>query len=378
MLKADNADLIAAGQRGVADGVVRIAIAPLPPGGTQTIDAAVMLTSPKTGAEAFATLEARAEADLWVSWQVTGWRVGDCATAFHAALSELNARLPELDRAVDTARVADKSLPGRFLFKPAAGADKETAAALRVAGTLASRRGADPFLSSRDTRWYLGQIYRDLKDYTGQPANPMICTGAREVTEFLGKYAERVEKYADGLDAQAETLRVATAGAISATWTALGAAGDAPELAGAEAIPGIIDRLMIAAGGPTIAAPQVPPTATTPAPADLLPHPGGAMAAAPTGMTADGVVISADHPLPRPNPSPDLFQVFHKARAALSANGAIAAEEARRRLTDVVGQLETYFYIANGAARAGAVRDTLYGNLDGIVAAHDKLCTCSE
>ncbi|MEZ5841547.1 MAG: hypothetical protein R3D02_14340 [Hyphomicrobiales bacterium] len=238
LLKAENAEIVAAGHHGTTEAETRVLLAPLLPGATQTIDVAVMLSGKPADAArtGFASLEARAEAGLWVSWQSAGWRVGDCAAAYHAALGTLHQRLPQFDRAVDNARAADKSLPGRFLFKPAQGGSREEAAALRVAGTLASRRGADPFLAAKDTRWYLGQIYRDLEEYTGQPANPMICTGARDVADFLGKYADRVVKYADGIEGHAETLRLAAAAAIADTWATLGAAGPVPDLAGTAAI----------------------------------------------------------------------------------------------------------------------------------------------
>ncbi|MEZ5841548.1 MAG: hypothetical protein R3D02_14345 [Hyphomicrobiales bacterium] len=134
--------------------------------------------------------------------------------------------------------------------------------------------------------------------------------------------------------------------------------------------------MIIAAGGAAVAAPQVPSATRPEAPADLGPAAAGSEAKAAAGDGA--VVIDGDHPLPRRNPDPGTFPVFAKARAALADDGGIGSADARRRIASAIGAIESYFYLAEGAARAGAVRTSLSDNIGGIVAAHDELCRCVD
>ena len=393
-LRGVNAAILEAPGLGADATLHRFVLPPFGAGKTATFIAAVRLDRPAglpALADIRAGLEADANLDLWVSSAALGWRVVDCPAAYHGALAELHGNLPMLDRAIDIARDRDPSLPARFLFRDAAGKPgRDEAEALRLAGLIASRRGSDPYIAARDTRWFLSQIYRDLDEYLGQDENPAICTGAGNVVAFLDKYAERLRDHDDKIGEAVKPLRDRALEAVAAAWRGFGKDTAPPALIGPETIVPVITDLIAAARAADLAkrgeteeakrqkaleaglaeapAPLAKPEAAAPGPAPQA-------SAANTEPVPQDMIAAPPRPLPNPRPNP--FGLLQRAAAMTAGRSPeIADGEIRDQFTAAMTAVERYLYIALGKRQTAGVRDRLDATFSGILSANESYCTC--
>ncbi len=147
-----------------------------------------------------------------------GWRVRNCAGHFHAELAALRAgALAQVRAALRHASRPMPGRPGRWIFRPhhtelaarsragrkpspsfAAG---ETGPAVqpvfRLAAHFVRYRGADVSLTRRGKLgWVTRRVSADLRNFTGQPLHPAICSGALFMMDYfsgkLGRFRRRL------------------------------------------------------------------------------------------------------------------------------------------------------------------------------------------
>lgn len=175
---------------------------------------------------------------------VLTWRVANCAGAFHAALIKIrDGRGQGIEAALKAAQSADRSRPGRWLFRPktqrtvvrrvcrrwsrsrdfwsgaarrhcvrygtvrktvsrAANLPKEERDIYRFASAFVSTRGTDRLMrKDRDGGWVTRKVGLDLRRYLNQEVHPALCTGAVQFTDYyrgkLGGVGERAEQVFD-------------------------------------------------------------------------------------------------------------------------------------------------------------------------------------
>ncbi|MCC2110568.1 MAG: hypothetical protein KDJ16_00875 [Hyphomicrobiales bacterium] len=300
-------------------------------------------------------LTAQISAGFWTHEVRTGWPVSNCAIAYHAALQPLReGPLEDLRAAVKASKKADRKLPGKRIFGISGkGRDEAERKAIRFADAAARRRGIDSELSSADAQWYLQRMVWDLREYLGQPKNPMLCTGAVGVVSFLDNYADRVRARGDDVEAALATaLETANAG-IASAWTMLGEAAGAarPQLESPEDIGSAIAALAAAAT-----------------------RPGAKIRA---GATKDGEQAqNADKADTGGEPVP--VEAFDAARKMLSTRGGVVDPQLRETLAAALAEIETYYYLVVAQARVNAIRTPLDAILDGIDGAHASSCGCYQ
>lgn len=149
------------------------------------------------------------------------WSVKDCAGAFRRALSEAaDTRLAGIDESLNALRPARRSAE-TWIFRPdlrslrrnacrgkkcaeeaasTPGAVTSDERSLIIeAQSILSTGGADPNLTRESAMgWPTFKAASDLKGYLKQPANPAICTGALQFSDYylknLGRLKARVER----------------------------------------------------------------------------------------------------------------------------------------------------------------------------------------
>lgn len=150
------------------------------------------------------------------------WNVKDCAGAFRRALSEAaDTRLAGIDESLGALRPARRSAAETWIFRPdlrslrknvcrgkkcaeeaasTPGAVTSDERSLIIeAQSILSTGGADPNLTRESAiGWPTFKAASDLKGYLKQPANPAICTGALQFSDYylknLGRLKARVER----------------------------------------------------------------------------------------------------------------------------------------------------------------------------------------
>ena len=160
-----------------------------------------------------------------------------CATGYHSALNRIYTdKKDELKNSLIAAYSKDKTLPGRWYFRPdvalpkkvkrrkgrkqkksaepdeaitiqAPGAafSRQERALLSLANGLILARGMDPrFRRKGAYRWISQRVSADLRTYTGQTFNPAICTGTNQIMshfeDSLKKFKMAVDKMAGQSD----------------------------------------------------------------------------------------------------------------------------------------------------------------------------------
>ena len=397
-----NATIVEAPGLSAEAAIHRFVLPPFGAGKTATFIATIRLDRPAAVpalADIRAGIEADVNLDLWVSRAALGWRVVDCPAAYHGALAELHSGLAGLDRAIDIASDRDPSLPARFLFRDAAGKpDRDEAEALRLAGLIASRRGSDPYIAARDTRWFLSQIYRDLDEYLGQDENPAICTGAGNVVAFLDKYAERLRDHDDKIGEAVKPLRDRAVETIATAWRAFGKDTSPPALIGPETVVPVLTDLIAAARAADLAKQaeaeaakrqkaldaglaEAPAPLEKPEPAEAAetgaetPADPAETPAAEAEPVPQDMIAAPPRPLPNPRPNP--FGLLQRAAAMTTGrNPDIADREIRDQFTSAMTAIERYLYISLGKRQTAGVRDRLDATFSGILSASESYCTC--
>jgi len=145
--------------------------------------------------------------------------IADCAGAFRSRLESLRATISQGVRdAAEEMRRPDTNLPLSRAFPYTGARSREIAAAERLAGTVAARRGADTQMA---TEWFRFMIVRwasELNAYTSQPANPGLC--ANNYYQIAG-YRQGLLPITRHLD----TIKSAAASSIKAARDAANADG---------------------------------------------------------------------------------------------------------------------------------------------------------
>ena len=132
-------------------------------------------TAPIEVAKIKVTVEAKGQ-DGSVVEGVTELSVADCAGAYRGKLVALRATLSHPVRdAADEIRRSDPALPASRQFPPTGVRGGDHARAERLAAAFATRRGADPQMSTEWFRFLLQRWASELNAYAGQSANSGIC-----------------------------------------------------------------------------------------------------------------------------------------------------------------------------------------------------------
>jgi hypothetical protein len=161
--------------------------------------------APLESSEVRVTVEAKST-DGTVSSGDGGVRIADCAGAYRARLASLRENLtqPVRDKA-DEIRKADASLPAGRLF-PATGArGGELARGERLAAVFATRRGADPQMSTEWFRFMIARWVSELNAYASQAPNPGLCANNYYQIAGYRQGLLPVTKHLDGTRTAAES-----------------------------------------------------------------------------------------------------------------------------------------------------------------------------
>ncbi|MGH1350819.1 MAG: hypothetical protein ACRBBN_08430 [Methyloligellaceae bacterium] len=173
------------------------------------------------------------------------WKLSNCGASYHKALSGgSNSEIHKLNHALTELSHKDKDMPGRWIFSPVKSyktetiyrdvctrykyyrnrqtgkrykkcrvsrkvkktiktlikAPKEVQEVLNLSGGIVAARGSDQSMRLHtDGYWVVRKIYEDIKRYLEQRANPAICTGTLQMTEFYEAKFEPVTKKNDEL-----------------------------------------------------------------------------------------------------------------------------------------------------------------------------------
>lgn len=105
------------------------------------------------------------------------WQVTDCAAEYFAQLAPLrDGPAGSLKTVLKESRGGDRSLPGRWRFKPdRRGLPEELRDTYSLASTIVARRGSDPYLRSDNIVWLTDRAARDLRFYLRQDISPGLC-----------------------------------------------------------------------------------------------------------------------------------------------------------------------------------------------------------
>jgi hypothetical protein len=133
--------------------------------------------APTSGKTTQVSIEARTE-DGAVAAGEASLRVADCVGVYRSKLSALRSgALQAVRDAAEAMRKPDPALPNARLF-PATGVKTgNVAVAERFAAAFARYGGADPEMSSEDSRFTIQRWTSELSAYAGQEANPGLCAG---------------------------------------------------------------------------------------------------------------------------------------------------------------------------------------------------------
>jgi hypothetical protein len=141
--------------------------------------------------------------------------IADCVGAYRGRLEAMRPTLSQPVRdAADEIRKADPALPAARQFPPTGARSGDLARAERLAATFASRRGADPQMSTEWFRFLLQRWASELNAYTGQAANPGLC--ANNYYQIAGyrqgllPVTKHLAATSTAADAAREALRKAT------------------------------------------------------------------------------------------------------------------------------------------------------------------------
>jgi hypothetical protein len=201
-------------------GALTTDIARLAPGATaeQRLALAVDKAPPNPGAIRV-VVEARtaSERSAVVSVEI---KAADCAAAYHARLGVIRTgALQSAKMEADAIRKGEAGFPHTRLFPPVAGRNAQLAAVERLAGYYLARGGADDELGRDPLRFNFVRWASDLTAYTGQAANPALCSGALMV---VGRYREAITPTMR----RVEAVRAAAARALELARSATEAAAD--------------------------------------------------------------------------------------------------------------------------------------------------------
>ncbi|MDO8533630.1 MAG: hypothetical protein Q7S17_02680, partial [Xanthobacteraceae bacterium] len=135
------------------------------------------VVTPTSGKTTQVSIEARTE-DGAIAAGEANLRVADCVGAYRSKLSSLRTgMLQAVKDAAEAMRKPDPALPYARQF-PATGVKTgNIAVAERFAAAFAKRGGADPEMSSEDSRFTIQRWTSELSAYAGQEANPGLCAG---------------------------------------------------------------------------------------------------------------------------------------------------------------------------------------------------------
>lgn len=151
-----------------------------------------------------------------------GWYVKNCSGSFYATLAEIRAG-PVSRLSADISRAAKPlgSKPGRWVFRPsrselgirrrkkrrkqqaaktgqqesAGESGPEATPVFRLANTFVKSRGADYALAKTGKLgWVTRRVSADLRNYTGQPSNPAICSGAIFMMDYFSGKLRGLER----------------------------------------------------------------------------------------------------------------------------------------------------------------------------------------
>lgn len=252
------------------------------------------------------------------------WPIASCADAYYAALRQVRYReFAALRTAIDAAREADASLPGKtvFTYRPSGGRGEESA--VRFAEQIARTRGVDSYFTSKDIRWVSGRLINDIAIYLGQDRYPGLCTGVVEWTGILEEYFGRFTKRTEDLEKIRANMEPAVRQLVANT-------GD----------------VGIEQGGGEIEA----------------------------WATAAALVQSID-----PDAVPGEGQkVFISAYDALAGAGDTVSEDRGAALRTTFAALERLWYLERAVATARSVSNGFTGTLGAIRNAHRTTCTCGS
>ncbi len=187
------------------------------------------------------TLRARnAEGEWETDSTQLSWRLSNCGASYHKALSGgVNTEIDKLNTALIQLARRNNKMPGRWIFSPVQSYKIETTLKdvctrykyfrnrrtgksyrkctvskkvnktirspvkppdiqrdmLHEAGVIIASKGSDITMKRHtDQYWIVRKIYEDIKRYFEQKANPAICTGAIQMTEFYEAKFEPIKE----------------------------------------------------------------------------------------------------------------------------------------------------------------------------------------
>jgi len=306
--------------------------------------------------EATANAEAEQSGEQAIS---LSWRVGDCGSRYHAALTAIGENGGnDLRDLMKSAANRDKSMSRRWMFRPdrprrgqgsqpfGAGVTYKQARAVYDEARRMVRAGYDRTLRRKGRYgWTLHKTARDMRKYFSQAMNPAICTGAHGFIAYydekLSPVTERIERRAR-LAALAERLARHRAEAVFEATRGL--SGGHPAWGGA---------MLVAL------------------------KPSGSETAGMTALLAD-MLTAALYPQ-------DMIAAVRAAGTAYEAidvldDRGLKAEgitkRLRQRLRDAVSAIEMAVRLRMIQARYDAFWSAFHGKLDAIRAAHADHCVC--
>ncbi|KAA5602512.1 hypothetical protein [Blastochloris sulfoviridis] len=261
------------------------------------------------------------------------WTVRDCPGAYHAALEGLRTgALAELRRVSEAMRKGNPDLPaGGLRFRPAKPARGAAGAPIRIAASIASRRGGDPELARNPLLYTAARTILELDQYMKQRAVPTLCTGAAGVVAAYRRAFAPVERRLAAIRGAAARARSAPAdlGDVTAVVAAGGGTGGTGARSEASPGPSSLDDLAARARRAAIDAGLLAPEA---------PAAGSALAT-----------------------------LAVAARAGTQLDPAAA---------DALSAIEVEAWLAEAEAGADRLSRAFNATLDGILAAHAANCTC--
>lgn len=363
------------------------------------------------------------------------------AAKYHAALAAIrDGEYQSIKEAREDAGKPDESLPGHLVFNPIVTPKSGDARrALIAANQLARSQNRPAWLASKDSRWIVGEVGKELGRYLGQEETQYLCGGVPDYLKTMRKYLARAGSDASSLDDLKAAQAAVASDSILATLHALRPV-PLPTAAPSEAPPTPAAELRPAVGmaGRDQAAAETPPAAATPATT------GATQTALATGAaTASDASANAGEdpdlpPISQPKPitlasdddrlaALDRLVEAAKRSGALSEAVAVAAEKAeegdasaespattdeaapgasgrpviarleelrplvygsrpaisdlaaRRQLIDSFSSIEVLDYLDHRPAESDdSVPAAIGRTLDAISAAHSQSCGCSK
>ncbi|TFF19893.1 hypothetical protein E3C22_19740 [Jiella endophytica] len=240
------------------------------PGGVTRLAASVVVTALLCGPGAAQSVLKLGGTDAPQSGSDTS-----CGAAkYHAALAAIRDReYQSIKEAREDAGKPDESLPGHLVFNPIVTPKSGDARrALIAANQLARSQNRPAWLASKDSRWIVGEVGKELGRYLGQEETEYLCGGVPDYLDTMRKYLARAGSDASSLDDLKAAQAAVASDSILATLHALRpvplptAAPSSPQ-APSEAPPTPAAELRPAVGiaGRDQVAAETPPAAATPA-----------------------------------------------------------------------------------------------------------------